>query len=145
VRARGMRAFGALRLRTPAESFRRLPPAPILLSWCVWLLAALLAVEPVAANRCLFGTCGESGTPAVYERDTSATVTRPEAELRARSLKGAAEPEGAGAWATAHLSAFLAELPPSRPQALHGVIVRRSPAHAGPTARAPPREAASAA
>jgi hypothetical protein len=90
---------------------RRLHQAQILLS--NWLLAALLAFAPFASDVCSPVICAGGGEPGVYAPDPTATVSRPEAELRVRSDKRALE-SAAGAEDLAHVEVFLLERPFTR-------------------------------
>ena len=131
--------FGCPCLRTFPEHYRRPGPALIRLDWCTWLLAVLIALAPLIAEPCSGGQCGGSGEPSLYARDTAATLSRPEAELRVRSLKRAADLAPTGGTDAAHLAVFLPEPPYTRlPQSYPTNLERRSRAAPVSRARSPP-------
>jgi hypothetical protein len=129
-------------LRKSAEPSRPLGKALIPIEWCAWLLATLLVLAPLAPDpsRAVFGAAGETG---IYSYDATATVSRPEVELRARPVKRAAEFAARGGGDPAHVAVFLVELPQTAPtevaEAGRELRPRATPAC---SARSPPMSAA---
>jgi hypothetical protein len=104
----------------------------------VWLLAALLLMAPLAGSSLCRVTCGAADDASLYQRDTTATVSRPELELRARPTKQLPEPSLDGALGIAHLAYFLPERP-APPPATAPDTIPRSRSTTVFSARSPPR------
>jgi hypothetical protein len=89
-------------------------------------LAALLVFAPLVAKPCAPLSCLSGGEPSVYAPDPTATVSRPEAELRMRSDKRGME-LAAGGHGSPHVEAFLPECPSARPPGVEAARIEIEP------------------